>query len=87
MVAYCDVRLAKEGAIGLRPRYLRGLDGGAICAAANVALGTLLLISSQAVAVPMEETLAFGADDWIQRGWYRCTRSRRARVSTRRPPP
>ena len=65
MVAYCDVRLAKEGAIGLRPRYLRGLDGGAICAAANVALGTLLLISSQAVAVPMEETLAFGADDWI----------------------
>ena len=65
MVAYCDVRLAK-GVIGLRPRYLRGLDGGAICAAvsaANVALGTLLLISSQAVAVPMEETLALGAVD------------------------
>ena len=68
MVAYCDVRLAKEGVIGLRPRYLRGLDGGAIRAAAsaaNVALGTLLLISSQAVAVPMEETLALGADDWM----------------------
>ena len=64
MVAYCDVRLAK-GVIGLRLRYLRGLDGGAICAAANVALGTLLLISSQAVAVPMEETLAFGADNWM----------------------
>ena len=49
MVAYCDVRLAKEGVIGLRSRYLRGLDGGAIRAAAsvaNVALGTLLLISS-----------------------------------------
>ena len=47
MVAYCDVRLAKEGVIGLRPRYLRGLDGGAIRAAesaASVALGTLLLI-------------------------------------------
>ena len=40
MVAYCDVRLAKEGVIGLRPGYLRGLDGGAIRAAANVALGT-----------------------------------------------
>ena len=68
MVAYCDVRLAKEGVIGLLPRNLRGLDGGAIRAAAsaaNVALGTLLLISSQAVAVPMEETLAFGADDWM----------------------
>ena len=68
MVAYCDVRLAKDGVIGLRPRYLRGLDGGAIRAAAsaaNVALGTLLLISSQAIAVPMEETLAFGADDWM----------------------
>ena len=68
MVAYCDVRLAKEGAIGLRPRYLRGLDGGAIRAAAsaaNVALKTPLLISSQAVAVPMEETLALGADDWM----------------------
>ena len=69
MVAYCDVRLAKEGVIGLRPRNLRGLDGGAICtaaSAANVALGTLLLISlSQAVAVPMEETLALGADDWM----------------------
>ena len=68
MVAYCDVRLAKEGVIGLRPRYLRGLDGGAIRAAAssaNVALGTLLLISSQAVAVPMEKTLALGADDWM----------------------
>ena len=68
MVAYCDVRLAKECVIGLRPRYLRGLDGGAIRAAAsatNVALGTLLLISSQAVAVPMEETLALGADDWM----------------------
>ena len=59
MVAYCDVRLAKEGVIGLRPRYLRGLDGAAT-SAANVALGTLLLISSQAVAVPMEETLALG---------------------------
>ena len=68
MVAYCDVRLAKEGVIGLRPRYLRVLDGGAIRAAAsaaNVALRTLLLISSQAVAVPMEETLALGADDWM----------------------
>ena len=57
---------SKEGVIGLRPRYLRWLDGGAIRAAAsaaNVALGTLLLISSQAVAVPMEETLALGADD------------------------
>ena len=66
MVAYCDVRLAKEGVIGLSPRNLRGLDGGAIRAAAsvaNVTLGTLLLISSQAVAVPMEETLALGADD------------------------
>ena len=61
IVSYCDVRLSKEGVIGLRPRYLRGLDGGAIRAAAsaaNVALGTPLLISSQAVAVPMEETLA-----------------------------
>ena len=69
MVAYCDVRLAKEGVIGLRPRYLRGLDGGATRAtasAANVALGTLLLISSQAVAVPVEETLALGADDWLR---------------------
>ena len=68
MVAYCDVHLAKEGAIGLRLRYLRGLDGGAIRAAAsaaNVALGTFLLISSQAVAVPMEETQALGADDWM----------------------
>ena len=63
--AYCDVRLAKEGVIGLRPRYLRGLDGGTIRAAENVALGTLLLISSQAVAVPMEEMLALGADDWM----------------------
>ena len=56
MVAYCDVRLAKEGVIGLRPRNLRRLDGGAIRAAAsaaNVALGTHLLISSQAVAVPI----------------------------------
>ena len=41
------------------------VDGGAIRAAASVALGTLLLISSQAVAVPMEETMAFGADDWM----------------------
>ena len=68
MVAYCDVRLAKNGVNGLRPRYLRGLDGGAIHAAtgaANLALGTHLLISSQAVAVPMEETLALGADDWM----------------------
>ena len=68
MVAYCDVRLAKEGVIGLRPRNLRGLDGGAIRAAAsaaNIALGTPLLISSQAVAVPMEETLALGADYWM----------------------
>ena len=68
MVAYCDVRLAKEGVNGLRPRNLRGLDGGAIRAAASaasVALGTLLLISSQADAVPMEETLALGADDWM----------------------
>ena len=68
MVAYCDVRLAKEGVIGLRPRNLRGLDGGAICAAASavkIALLTLLLISGQAVAVPMEETLALGADDWM----------------------
>ena len=30
MVAYCDVRLAKECVIGLRPRNLRGLDFGAI---------------------------------------------------------
>ena len=68
MIAYSDVRLTKEGVIGLRPRYLRGLDGGAIRAATsaeNVALGSLLLISSQAVAVPMEETLALGADDWM----------------------
>ena len=68
MVAYCDVRLAKEGVIGLRPRYLRGLDGGAIRAAAsaaNVALGSHLLISSQAVAVPMEETLTLCTDDWM----------------------
>ena len=68
MVAYCDVRLAKEGVIGLRPSYLRGLYCGAIRAAAstaNVALGTLLLISSQAVAVLMEDTLALGADDWM----------------------
>ena len=68
MVAYCDVRLAKEDVIVLRPRYLQGLDGGAIRAAAsaaNVALGTLLLMSSQAVAVPMEEMLALGADDWM----------------------
>ena len=68
MVAYCDVRLAKEGVIWLRPRNLRGLDGGAFRTAAsaeNVALGTLLLISSQAVAVPMEEMLALGADDWM----------------------
>ena len=44
------------------------LDGGAIRAAAyaaSVDQGTLLLISSQAVAVPMEETLALGADDWM----------------------
>ena len=67
-VAYCDVRLAKEGVIGLRLRYLRGLGGGAIRAAANVALGTLLLISSQAVAVLMEETKALGADDWMVDG-------------------
>ena len=66
MVAFCDVRLAKGGVIGLRPRNLRGLDGGDIRAAASAALGTLLLISSQAVAVPMEETLALGADDWIR---------------------
>ena len=68
MVAYCDDRLPKEGVIGLRPRYLRGLDGVAICAAAstaNVALGSLLLISSQAIAVPIEETLALDADDWM----------------------
>ena len=68
MVAFCDVRLAKEGVIGLRPRYLRGLDCGAIRSAAstaNVDLGTLLSISSQAVAVLMEETLALGADDWM----------------------
>ena len=58
MVAYCDVRLAKEDVIGLRPRYLRGLYCGAICAAASIALGTLLSISSQAVVVLMEETLA-----------------------------
>ena len=69
MAAYCDVRLAKEGVIGLRPRYLRGLDGGDTrtdASAANVALGTFMLISSQAVAVPMEETLALGADDWMR---------------------
>ena len=61
MVAYCDVRLAREGVIGLRPHYLRGLYCGAIRAAAstaNIALGNLLSISSQAVAVLMEETLA-----------------------------
>ena len=66
MVAYCDVRLEKECVIGLRPRYLRVLDGGAnraAASAANVALATPLLIRSQAVAVPMEETLALGADD------------------------
>ena len=48
MVAYCDVRLAKEGVIGLRPRNLRELDFGAIRAAAsiaNVALGTLFVES------------------------------------------
>ena len=58
----------KKVLFGLRPRYLRGLDGGAIRAAAsaaNVALGTPLLTSSQTVAVPMEETLALGADDWM----------------------
>ena len=52
----------------MRPRNLRGLYCGAIRAAAsaaNVALGTLLLILSQAAAAPMEETLALGADDWI----------------------
>ena len=68
MVAYCDVRLAKECVIGLRPRYLRGLDCGAIRAAAsaaNVALGNVLLIPCQAVAVPMEDTLALGADNWM----------------------
>ena len=69
MVAYCDVRLAKVGVIGLRPHNLRGLDGGAnrvsAASAANIALGTLLSISSQAVAIPMEETLALGADDWM----------------------
>ena len=68
MVAYCDACLAKEGVIELRPRYLRGLDGGAIRAAASaaiVALGFLLLISSQVVAVPMDETLALGADNWM----------------------
>ena len=68
MVAYCDVRLAKEGIFWLRPRNLRGLDGGAIFAAAsaaNVALGTLLSISSHAVAVPLEKTLALDADDWM----------------------
>ena len=68
MVAYCDVRLAKEGVIGLIPQYLRGMDCGAICAAAgtaNVALGTLLSISSQAVAVLMDKTLVLGADDWV----------------------
>ena len=68
MVAFCHVRLAKEGVIGLRPRYLRGLACGAIRAAAstaNVALGTLLSISSQAVAVFIEETLALGAYDWM----------------------
>ena len=64
MVVNCDVRLAK-GVIGLRPHNLQGLDGGAIHAAANVALWTRLLISSQAVAVPMEETLALGTDDWM----------------------
>ena len=60
MVAYCDVRLAKKSIIGLRPRYLRVLDGGAIRAAAcaaNVDLGTHLLISIQAASVPMDETL------------------------------
>ena len=68
MVTYYDVRLAKEGVIGLRPRNLRGLDGGAMRAAvyaATVAKGTPLFISSQAVVVPMEETLALGADDWM----------------------
>ena len=68
MVGYCDVRLAKKGVIWLRPRNLLGLDGGTIRAAASAAsviLGTHLLISSQAVAVPMEETLALGAEDWM----------------------
>ena len=67
IVAYCDVCLAK-GVKGLRLRNLRGLDGGAIrvaASAAKVALGTPLLISSQAVAVPMEDMMALGADDWM----------------------
>ena len=49
MVAYCDFHLAKEGVIGLRPRYLQGLDGGATRAAAsaaNVTLGTLVDLES-----------------------------------------
>ena len=91
MVAYCDVRLAKEGVIGLRPRYLRGLYCGAIRAAAstaNVALGTLLSISSQAVAVLVEETLALGADDWMGSNADGTGHpERRAPGSPRRPPP
>ena len=58
----------KKSIIGLRPRYLRVLDGGAIRAAAcaaNVDLGTHLLISSQAASVPMDETLVLGVDDWM----------------------
>ena len=38
MVANCDDRLEKEGVIGLRPRYQRGLDGRAIRATASAAI-------------------------------------------------
>ena len=68
MVAYCDVRLAKEGVIGLRPRCLRGLDGGAIRAAAstaNIALGTPLLISVRPLQYPWKRRW-----HWVQMiGW------------------
>ena len=37
----------------------------AAASAANVALGNVLLIPCQAVAVPMEDTLALGADNWM----------------------
>ena len=62
----------KKVLLGLDRVICEGLEGGAICAAANVALGTPLLISSQAVAVPMEETLALGADDWTVVGVNKC---------------
>ena len=68
MVACSDVRLAKEGVIGLRPRYLRGLDSGAIRAAAsaaNVAMGTLLLTRVRPLQYPWKRRW-----HWVQMiGW------------------